>query len=187
MNRFSVTARHARPLLVLGCLAIISLPGFAAESDFSLGVSAYKKKDYAQAAAYWSKSVLRGDAYAMNNLGYLYYYGYGVSKDHAAALGLWRVAAFAGNSESQWHLGKAFESGIGVEQSLAKAYAWYRCSVESASENVRSNRNVKTETEILDDSRDSLRELADKMDASELAMGEALASEYIARYGRVAP
>ena len=38
------------------------------------------------AAAQWKKSVARGDVDAMNNLGSLLYYGYGVTKDLDAAI-----------------------------------------------------------------------------------------------------
>ncbi len=174
--------------VVVSGLVVASSVCSAQESDYNLGVDAYHKKHYAEAAAQWKKAVARGDVDAMNNLAYLLYNGYGVPKDLDAAVNLWRTASFAGMSEAQWHLGNAYEAGVGVPQSLSKAYAWYRCSMESASSKVRSKQSgVEIEGEILKDASDSLNRLVGKLDSSELAHGQALAAEYIARYGRPVP
>ena len=168
--------------------ALLSSSGCTGEeSDYNLGVHAYQKKDYSQAALQWKKSVARGNADAMNNLAFLLYYGYGVTKDLDAAIDLWRVASFAGNSESQWHLGNAYKDGVGVQQDGVKAYAWYRCSEESALTNVRRKNEVELESDILKDARDSLQQLSEKLSPSELIRGQALANEYIARYAKPAP
>jgi hypothetical protein len=171
----------------MGCLLVASSLCVGEESDYNLGVQAYQKKDYSEAAAQWQKSVVRGNVDAMNNLAFLLYYGYGITKDPDAAIGLWRAASFAGNSESQWHLGRAYETGVGVQRDPVKAYAWYRCSEESALIKVRSKKDVEIEADILKDARDSLQQLNEKISASELASGQAFASEFIARYGKPAP
>jgi TPR repeat protein len=124
-------------LVVMSCLLIASPVCIGAESDYNLGVQAYRVRDYPEAAAQWKKSVARGNVDAMNNIGYLLYYGYGVTKDLDAAIDRWRAASFAGHSEAQWHLGNAYEAGSGVQKDLTKAFAWYRCSEESASTKVR--------------------------------------------------
>jgi TPR repeat protein len=113
---------------ILCRLVVVSCATVPAETPYNLGVAAYKKRDYWEAAAQWSKSVARGNTEAMNNLRYLFYNGYGVNKDIDRAMKLWRVASEAGESESQWHLGRAYETGTGAERSLSKAYAWYRCA-----------------------------------------------------------
>jgi TPR repeat protein len=172
---------------VMSCLLAVSSVSVGGESDYNLGVDAYRNKNYSEAASQWKKSVARGDVDAMNNLGFLLYYGYGVTKDLDAAIALWRAASFAGNSEAQWHLGNAYETGVGVQRDPVKAYAWYRCSVESASTKVRSKQSFEVETGILKDSRDSLQQLGEKLSALELANGQALADEYIARYAKHAP
>lgn len=175
-------------LLMLSALLAASSPGRAEESDYNLGVSAYQKKDYAQAAARWKASVARGNVDAMNNLAFLLYSGYGVTKDIDAAIELWRTASYAGHSEAQWHLGLAYERGVGVQQDAVKAYAWYRCSMESASGKVRGKqKDAAVEADILKDSTDSLNQLTANLSAPDLLRGQTLAGEYIARYGKPPP
>ena len=107
---------------------------------------------------------------------------------HWSAIDLWRAASFAGHSEAQWHLGNAYEAGSGVQKDLTKAFAWYRCSEESASTKVRRKvEGFELEADILNDAGDSVRQLRERLSASELARGEALANEYIARYGKPPP
>jgi TPR repeat protein len=178
----------ARFGLVVLCGLVVSCASVPAETPYNLGVAAYKKRNYSEAAAQWTKSVARGDTEAMNNLGYLLYNGYGVDKDTDRAVMLWRVASEAGESESQWHLGRAYETGIGVERSLTKAYAWYRCAIEIASSNsTAANKDHDTEAAILKDAKESLDKIKDGLNASELLAGRALAAEYITRYGKPAP
>jgi len=157
-----------------------------AETPYNLGVAAYKDKNYSEAAAQWTRSVASGNVEAMNNLGYLLYYGHGVDVDTPRAVALWRVASYAGNSESQWHLGVAYETGIGAQQSLPKAYAWYRCAVENATNKARYATNG-SEAAILKHAEGSLDGLKDRLSASALETGQVLAAEYIARYGKPAP
>ena len=174
-------------LVVMSCLLLASSLCVGEESDYNLGVQAYQKKDYSEAAAQWKKSVVRGNVDAMNNLAFLLYYGYGVTKDLDAAIELWRAASFAGNSEAQWHLGRAYETGVGVKRDPVKAFALYSCSEVSASIKVRGKKDVEVEAGILKDARDSLQQLNEKLSASELASGQAFATEYIARYAKPAP
>jgi hypothetical protein len=175
-------------VIVSAILLSASAFGVAEESDYNLGVSAYQSKNYPQAAARWKESVARGNVDAMNNLGFLLYNGYGIAKDIDAAIELWRTASYAGQSEAQWHLGIAYHTGVGVPQDAARAYAWIRCSMESASHRVRSKQeDAAVEADILKDATDSLSQLLGKLSASELARGQALANEYIARYGKPAP
>lgn len=175
-------------MVVLCSLVVVSCASVPAETPYNLGVAAYKKRNYSEAAAQWTKSVARGNTEAMNNLGYLLYNGYGVDKDTDRAVKLWRVAAEAGESESQWHLGRAYETGIGVERSLSNAYAWYQCAIETASNNsTAATRNHDTEGAILRDAKESLNKMKDGLGASDLERGQALAAEYIARYAKPAP
>lgn len=140
-----------------------------------------------EAATQWSKAVAYGDTDAMNNLGYLLYNGYGVGKDIDRAIGLWRDAAARGESESQWHLGMAYEKGTGVERNPAIAYAWYRCSIATVSKNLAGDtRNHATEIQILQDAQGSLDKMQNGLSASDLERGQALATEYIAKYAKPA-
>ena len=66
-------------LAVVSGLLIASPVCIGTESDYNLGVQAYRTRNYPEAAAQWKKTVARGNVDAMNNLGYLLYYGYGVT------------------------------------------------------------------------------------------------------------
>ena len=178
-----------RFLAVFLCsLVVVSCASAPPETPYNLGVAAYKKRNYSEAAAQWTKSVALGNTEAMNNLGYLLYNGYGVDTDTYRAVKLWRVAADAGESEAQWHLGGAYETGIGVERSLPKAYAWYQCAIETASNNSSATgKDRDTEAAILSDAKGSLDKMKYGLSASDLEMGRALAAEYIGRYGKPSP
>jgi TPR repeat protein len=189
LNPKSANGASARfRFVLLLSLAIVSCASVPTETPYNLGVAAYKRRNYSEAAKQWTKSVASGDIEAMNNLGYLIYNGYGVDKDTRRAIQLWRVAAEAGESEAQWHLGNAYETGIGVEGSASKAYAWYKCAIETASNNLNAARkDHNTESAILNDAKESLDIMKDSLSTSDLEMGRALAGEYIGRYGRPSP
>jgi TPR repeat protein len=175
-------------VIILCSLVIVSCASVPTETPYNLGVAAYKKRNYSEAAAQWTKAVASGNTEAMNNLGFLLYNGYGVDKDTDRAIKLWRVASEAGDSESQWHLGRAYETGIGVERSLSKAYAWYACAIQTASNNsTAAIKDHNTEAEILKDAKGSFDKIKGGLSASDLEMGRALAVDYIARYGRPSP
>lgn len=175
-------------IVILCSLVVLSCASVPAETPYNLGVAAYKKRNYSQAAAEWTKSVASGNTEAMNNLGYLLYNGYGVGKDVDRAVKLWRVASEAGESESQLHLGRAYETGMGVERSLPKAYAWYLCAIQSASNNsTAANKDHNTEVEILEDAKGSFDKMKGGLSPADLEMGRNLAAEYIARYGKPSP
>jgi hypothetical protein len=167
-------------LFVLALVACASQP--TSESAYNRGVSAYRAKDYAAARTHWSEAVAGGDVSALNNLGYLLYYGLGGAPDQQQAVGLWRRAAERGHSEAQWHLGAAFQEGKALPQSNVEAYAWYRCAIastEAASENERH-----AEEEIANDARKSLAAIVERLTPEQFASGQALAKQYIGAYAR---
>ncbi len=163
--------------LLLGCA---SQP--AAENSYSKGVAAYKVKDYAGARKQWSKASEEGYVSALNNLGYLLYYGLGGEPDKVEAIALWKRAALLGHSEAQWHLGQAFEDGEGISKNIVEAYAWYRCAVASAER--ASDDGKKIEDEIAEDARKSLMALLGKLTPDQFAAAERLAKSYIEGYAR---
>jgi tetratricopeptide (TPR) repeat protein len=187
-HRYGAEAIVRFIVVILCGLVVISCASVPAETPYNLGVAAYKKRNYSEAAAQWTKAVASGNTEAMNNLGFLLYNGYGVDKDTDRAIKLWRIASEAGESESQWHLGRAYETGIGVERSPSKAYAWYVCAIQSASNNsTAADKDHNTESEILKDAKGSFDKIKDGLSASDLEMGRTLAVEYIARYGKPSP
>ena len=81
-------------LSLLAGIVLAAGQSAADDSAYNRGVDAYKRKDYAEALAQWSASVAKGNIDAMNNLGYLLYYGRGTDRAPQDGVQLWRVAAF---------------------------------------------------------------------------------------------
>jgi hypothetical protein len=155
----------------------------ATDASYNAGVHAWRKKDYPEAAKQWSLAALSGNVDAMNNLAFLYSNGLGMKPRISDAISLWRVAAYAGHSEAQWHLGVSYEDGNGVEKDTLKAYAWYRCAVESARRKKDSDKSG-TEATIEQDGTRSIEGLVTRISPGDLNRANALADEYIRRYGR---
>ena len=174
MNRSSVFALAIA--LVAGCAVAPST-----ESEYNRGVDAYRVKDYAAARLHWSKAVEEREVSALNNLGYLLYYGLGGSTDEGRAIQLWTRAAELGHSESQWHLGRAFEDGTGTTQNLPQAYAWYRCAIANAQAGSDSR---DAEDQIAQDASKSLTNLLQRLPADQVVIGEHLAKQYIGKYAK---
>jgi TPR repeat protein len=160
--------------LLVGCVA-----SPMREAEYDLGVDAYRVKDYTAARQHWLKSVEEHETSALNNLGYLFYYGLGGEADQVRAVSLWMNAASMGHSEAQWHLGRAFEDGSGVTQSLVEAYAWYRCA---AANSQGAPMDDDSEAQIFQDASKSLTQLLAKLPADQLEVSENLAKQYIAKY-----
>jgi hypothetical protein len=175
----------ARVLLVALALALSGISA-AADTAYNLGVDAWHKKDYVEAAHQWSLSVLTGDVNALNNLAHLYASGMGVTRDADVAVGLWRLAAYSGHSESQWHLGVAYEQGLGVPQDLVTAYAWYGCAIESA-KRLAPGDVSGTEAKIEGDAQGSFAAIKGKLDKSTRVRAELLRALLVQRYGIAAP
>jgi hypothetical protein len=158
----------------------------AADTSYNLGVDAWQKKNYAEAARQWSSAALSGDLNALNNLAFLYSSGMGVTRQSDVAVKLWRIAAHSGHSESQWHLGTAYEQGNGVPKDIVAAYAWYGCAIVSAKRRAQED-GSGTEARIEADARESLAAAKVKLDKSNSARAELLRALLVQRYGTAAP
>ena len=117
-------------VFLIGLLMLQGAAG-AGETEYNLGVHAYRVQDYTRARQHWQNAVQEGEPSAMNNLGFLLFNALGGPRDETRAVSLWTDAAKAGHAESQWHLADAFERGKGVKADMTEAYAWYRCAVAS--------------------------------------------------------
>src|SRR5579863_6563369 len=106
-GRRSISMRNA--FLGLAVLAAMTL--WAA--DFSAGLEAYKKGDFATAAKVWRESADQGSAAAQYNLGLLYVDGKGVPQDYAEAANWFRRAAEQDYEPAQHNLGAMYGSGQG--------------------------------------------------------------------------
>ena len=82
------------------------------------------KQDYKEAAKYWKMLAEADNARACFNLGYLYYYGYGVPQDYRRAFEWDLRAAQLGLPEGQYQTGMAYLRGEGVAVDGVKGLQW---------------------------------------------------------------
>ena len=98
-------------------------------------IGSNKKVDGADAlrerAAEFRKAAEAGDARGMNNLGYCYENGSGVTKDQAEAVKWYRKAAEAGDALGMTNLGFCYANGSGVTKDETEAVKWYRKAAEA--------------------------------------------------------
>lgn len=138
------------------------------ESAYELGVEAYLRKDYPEAVVQWRQAVAQGNRFALNNLGYLAYYGLGMQAAPSFAVDLWRKGAALGVSEAQWHLGLAYQEGKGVAPDPVQSYSWVRCSIDTATRNA-AHGYEEAELKIARDARESLVDIVDNIPLEKLA------------------
>lgn len=130
---YAFSKAHIRPVIILAILAFcpnlaalescdpndLNLPPGDAHPEhlFYVGTCNYRNKDYAEAARLWNKLLeTQGidseyhplQVSAHNNLGYLLFYGYGVSENKIEALNHWNKAISMGHTESEFHLCHAY-------------------------------------------------------------------------------
>jgi TPR repeat protein len=87
--------------------------------------------DNVEAVSWYRKAAELGEAWAMNNLGYMYQHGDGGLKpDAATAVSWYRKAAELGNTLAMTNLGVMYERGEGVKADAAMAVSWYRKAAE---------------------------------------------------------
>jgi len=89
------------------------------------GNDAYRRKDYKEAFAYFSKAAELGHLDAQNSLGNCYYNGEGVRKDYKKAVYWYKKAAGKGHVAAQGHLGDCYANGEGVLKSERWSEYWY--------------------------------------------------------------
>ena len=89
-----------------------------------------KSVDYAKAMKYYHIAAERGNTDAMNDIGFMYERGLGVTKDDAEATKWYRKAAEQGNASGQNNFGIMYRDGLGVEKDYVEAVKWYRKAAE---------------------------------------------------------
>jgi TPR repeat protein len=92
---------------------------------FELGRVLFSSKDYSAAREQYNRAADLGSAVAMNNTGFLYESGLGVTQDDAEAKRWYEQAAAAGNSLAMNNLGNLYLYGNGVPEDYAQARSWY--------------------------------------------------------------
>lgn len=104
-------------------LESISLGNEIAMSN--LGMLYVDIEEYQKAFYYFQLSADKNFYVAINNLGSLYRYGYGVKQDYTKALSLFKRAAESGSPGGLYNIGSMYENGEGVTQDDTKALEYY--------------------------------------------------------------
>ena len=108
-------------------------------ADYSSGLEAYKRGNYAVAAQEWRVLAEQGHAQAQVSLGWLHLHGRGVAQDSALARQLFEKAAVQGNMEAQYNLARLYYSGQGGKQDHAQACLWYEKAALQGSADAQVN------------------------------------------------
>jgi TIR domain/Sel1 repeat len=101
-------------------------PSTSAEDLFDQGLSAYRAKQFSQAAELYRKACDGGERKGCHDLGLMYYRGEGMEKDLNQAAGLFKRACDAGGTGGCLDLGLMYLRGEGVPKDLNRAADLYK-------------------------------------------------------------
>jgi S1-C subfamily serine protease len=121
-------------------LLVVLLMPTTVWADFSDGLAAYERGDYATAMREWRPLAEQGDTYAQLRLGLLYHLH---RDDKTEAVRWYRKAAEQGHSRAQVFLASMYEAGLGVPQNDAEAVRWYRKAAEQGDDLGQESLGVK--------------------------------------------
>ena len=115
----------------------------SADSDFQVGLDAYNRGDYAEAARWYLLAAKQGDVKSQFNLGVMYRKGEGVPQDYGLEVHWIREAAKQGYAEAQYNLGFMRMTGPEWFKDPVKAYAWSSLALAGGFEpKAAKNRNI---------------------------------------------
>jgi TPR repeat protein len=101
-------------------------PSSAAENLFDQGLSAYRGKQFSQAAELYRRACDGGERKGCHDLGLMYFKGEGVAKDQNRAAGLFKRACDAGGTGGCLDLGEMYSRGEGVPKDLNRAADFFK-------------------------------------------------------------
>ncbi len=162
--RREVAAMLRRIAISLALAFLVALPATA--QDFQKGVAAYTRGDYATAIREWRPLVTKGNAKAQHNLGFMYFYGEGVSQSYSVAMRWWHKAAEQGYAKAQFSIGATHALGYGVHRDYVLAHKWLSLSAAQDDRNAIGLRNF----------------LAKRMTPAQIAEARELAREWMAKH-----
>jgi TPR repeat protein len=117
-------------------------------------------QSYDEAFSWYYKAAGDGNAEAMENIGYNFQNGVGVTIDYAKAWSWLYRAAALGSANAENQLGWMYQHGQGVKQDTAEAVAWYRLANDQGNtEGANNLRDLCADLERRDD------ELCDSADS----------------------
>jgi TPR repeat protein len=147
----------------LSCfLSIFSFAAISAAADFSTGLAAYNKGDYAAAVKEWRPLADEGVAAAQYNLGLMYLDGHGVPQDPAEAVKWFKRSADQDYTQAQHNLGAMYGAGQGVKRDYVQAYKWLNICAAKGNTGCESQRDL----------------IAKKLKVSQLTTAQRLSSEF---------
>ena len=92
------------------------------------GAGDYIEQDYSKALYYYEKAAEKSELnehWALNNLGYCYYYGRACEVDYKKAYSCFALAAAHGNSNAMYKLGDMYYYGNYVDKDIDASFYWY--------------------------------------------------------------
>jgi len=134
-----------------------------AQADFSAGMNAYRKGDYATAMANWRPLAEAGSPQAQFNVGLLHAKGLGVETDWGEAARWYELAAQQDFAQAQYNLAELYEAGRGVPTDLTISYVWFKLAG----------------THKYADARKRRKAVAKRMTPYELAQADLMAREWL--------
>jgi len=87
-------------LIISVCFYQYSVEASDAQDYYETGSRYYRSLDYAEALKWYRKSADQGEAIGQTQLGFMYYFGQGVSKNLTEAKKWFHKAALQGNEEA---------------------------------------------------------------------------------------
>jgi TPR repeat protein len=101
-------------------------PSTSAENLFDQGLSAYRGKQFSQAAELYRRACDGGERKGCHDLGLMYYNGEGVAKDLNRAADLYKRACDEGGTGGCMDLGEMYSRGEGVPKDLKRAADFFK-------------------------------------------------------------
>ena len=111
-------------------------------ADYTKGLAAFQRADYALAVQELSDASDMNDAKAQYLLGFMYYHGYGVPQNYKKAFSLFERSMELGNIDSQTFLAYMYDEGKGVATNKRKAFELYQSSAEQGDVTATMNLGV---------------------------------------------
>lgn len=109
---------------------VASLEKYNAQHLYDLGIEYFNSQNYENAIECYSKAAELGLSEAQNELGNMYYYGWGVERDFSKAFNYYRNAAKAGYVDAQNSLGECYLLGKGIDRDNEEAIKWIKKAAE---------------------------------------------------------
>lgn len=102
-----------------------------------LAIVYFKKKNYTEAFNYRYKAAMKGDLNSINNVGYLYHNGMGVSQNYNEAFKWYKQAADKGLAMGMFNVGVMNQYGEGTPKNLQEAKLWYEKALAAGYEKAK--------------------------------------------------